>query len=118
MTNVGSALILGFTVAALLGAQWLNYPTPGIPRLPDGKPDLEAPAPRTANGQPDLSELWEPAGSDSPTFPLQLRTRSKFQDVSLGMKGGLPLQPWAADLVKARRAASNKDDPDSHCQPL
>jgi hypothetical protein len=20
-------------------AQWLNYPTPGIPRLPDGKPN-------------------------------------------------------------------------------
>jgi hypothetical protein len=29
-------------VASLLStaaaAQWLNYPTPGIPRLPDGKP--------------------------------------------------------------------------------
>ena len=32
-------------------AQWINYPTPGIPRLPDGKPNLAAPAPgpRTAN---------------------------------------------------------------------
>jgi hypothetical protein len=25
----------------------------------------------------------------------------------------LPFQPWAADLVKARRANLNKDDPDS-----
>jgi hypothetical protein len=31
-----------------LTAQWLNYPTPGIPRTPDGKPNLVAPAPRTA----------------------------------------------------------------------
>ena len=23
-------------------AQWLNYPTPGIPRLPNGKPNLAA----------------------------------------------------------------------------
>ena len=33
-------------------AQWLNYPTPGIPRTADGKPDLSAQAPRTAD---DLS---------------------------------------------------------------
>ena len=36
-------------------AQWLNYPTPGIPRMPDGKPNLAAPAPRTVDGRPDLS---------------------------------------------------------------
>ena len=39
-------------------AQWLRYPTPGIPRLADGKPNLSAPAPR-ANGKPDLSGLCE-----------------------------------------------------------
>ena len=36
--------------AATAPAQWINYPTPGIPRLPNGKPDLAAPAPRTARG--------------------------------------------------------------------
>ena len=29
-------------------AQWLNYPTAGVPRLPNGKPNLTARAPRTA----------------------------------------------------------------------
>ena len=38
-------------------AQWLNHPTPGIPRTADGKPDLSAPVPRTADGKPDLSGL-------------------------------------------------------------
>src|SRR4030095_13545073 len=32
-------------------AQWLNYPTPGTPRLPDGKPDLAAPAPPLVAGR-------------------------------------------------------------------
>jgi hypothetical protein len=39
-------------------AQWLNYPTPGTPRLRDGKPNLTAPAPRTPDGKPDLSGVW------------------------------------------------------------
>src|SRR5881409_4050058 len=39
-------------------AQWLRYPTPGVPRLADGKPNLTAPAPRTADGKPDLSGIW------------------------------------------------------------
>jgi hypothetical protein len=47
-------------------AQWIKYPTPGIPRTADGKANLSAPAPRTADGKPDLSGLWraENAASD------------------------------------------------------
>ena len=39
-------------------AQWLNYPVPGTPRSPDGKPNLSARAPRAVNGKPDLSGVW------------------------------------------------------------
>ena len=34
------------------------------------------------------------------------------------MKEGLPLRPWAADLVKSRRATNSKDNPDAHCLPM
>jgi hypothetical protein len=39
-------------------AQWLNYKTPGVPRTSDGKPKLDAPAPRDAWGHPDLIGIW------------------------------------------------------------
>src|SRR5438067_403657 len=39
-------------------AQW-DYRAPGIPRLPDGKRNLKAPAPRMPDGKPDLSGVWD-----------------------------------------------------------
>jgi hypothetical protein len=108
-----------WVLAALpLSAQWVNYPTPGIPRSPDGKPNLSAPAPRTIDGKPDFSGLWEPSGQMSTAYLGNTVRDPKFADVGAGMAGGLPLQPWAADLLKARRAENGKDDPDSHCLPL
>jgi hypothetical protein len=57
--SVVFALLLASTAVV---AQWLNYPTPGVPRLPDGKPNLSAPAPRAPDGKPDLSGIWSGAG--------------------------------------------------------
>ena len=38
--------------------EWLTEPTPGIPRTPDGKPNLAAPAPRMPDGKPDHSNAF------------------------------------------------------------
>ena len=53
---ISGLLLLGATLS--LRAQWLNQPTPGIPRTADGKPNLAAPAPKASDGKPDLSGLW------------------------------------------------------------
>src|SRR6185503_16211208 len=39
-------------------AQWLNQPTPGAPRTPDGKVNMTGAVPRV-NGKPDLSGVWQ-----------------------------------------------------------
>ena len=51
--------------AAVSQAQWLSSPSPGIPRLADGTPDLNAAVPRTSYGKPDLSGVWRRAADDT-----------------------------------------------------
>src|SRR4051794_36385755 len=52
------ASLVVFALPAAASAQWLNYPTPGVPRTADGKPDMSAPTPRTADGKPDFTGMW------------------------------------------------------------
>src|SRR3984957_2712453 len=88
--------ILTLALSAPLGAQWLNHPTPGIPRTPDGKPNLTAPAPRTADGKPDLSGLWDKL---SPRYSRNIAADLKPEDV----------QPWAEALVQQRKENLDRD---------
>lgn len=103
-----------------LSAQWPSRPTPNVPKKADGTPDLNAPAPRTADGKPDFSGLWEleknrpcpREGCDD------MEISQEFLNLGWNMKDGMPYQPWAAALVKERRARFGVDDPWSHCQPF
>ena len=118
-----SVIVAIIAVSAPLGAQWITYPTAGVPKTASGQPNLNAPAPRTADGKPDLSGMWEadPARVSRPCPTKnceELRTSTLWLDFGQELAGGLPYQPWAADAVKQRKLDNGKDDPTSWCLPL
>ncbi len=113
-------MTLGLAAAQLLAAQWFHYPTAGVPRKPDGSPDLSAPAPRTADGKPDLSGIWTPGRTPliDESLAGQSNATGPFWDFGSVVPGGLPYQPWARDLRNQRAADHSKDNPDVRCMPL
>jgi len=90
--------------AAQAYGQWVNYPTAGVPRTKDGKPNLSAPAPRGQGGKPDLSGIW-------------VVTTGKYLE-NLGADGvDIPMTPWAAKLFAERQGNNAKDRPSGRCLP-
>jgi hypothetical protein len=119
------ALVLAAICAPALTAQWLHYPTADVPKTADGKPNLNAPAPRLPDGKPDFSGIWQP-GRKIPCTPafskfvecgLEIGGSPLALNIGADLPGGLPFQPWAAALVKQRTADNSKDDPHARCLP-
>ncbi len=103
-------------------AQWIGYPTAGVPRKADGAVDMEAPAPRLANGKPDLSGIWisdrTPKGQESPSDGINLPTSRQMANIGIDLPGGtLPYRPWLVPIVKKRTANKALDDPHIRCLP-
>src|SRR5437867_1277840 len=76
---LSSVAILVLICAPVYG-QWVKVPTGRIPRGPDGKPNLSAPAPRSPDGHPDLSGVWESGGAK---YILDIAADLKPGDVPL-----------------------------------
>ncbi len=133
------------TLIALLGsthldAQWVKYSAVGVPRKADGSVNMSAPAPRLADGKPDLSGIWttgepnRPTGAlsspsnpvgpretqspnDSPGDPKAIAASRQMANIGVDLPGGLPYQPWLIPIVKQRTANLAIDDPHIRCLP-
>jgi hypothetical protein len=97
------ALIL-CVMSASLTAQWPNHRAPGLPQKTDGKLDLTAPAPRSADGKPDLSGVWRVKQS---TYLTYVTSDLKPEEV----------RPWAAAIYKQRADDYRKDSDGIACLP-
>jgi len=92
-------------IASSSAAQWLDLPTPGIPRTPDGKPNLTAPAPKTRDGKPDLSGMWH-------------RESDHYYNNAAADLKPADIKPWAQALYQRRSADFQKDSMEAQCLPL
>ena len=137
-------VILGSPIASInLAAQWVKYPTSGVPRKADGKVNMSAPAPKLADGKPDFSGIWTtgepfdrrghglssprdlPGPRDSQTAhhaetpgdPTAIVDSRQMANIGIDLPGGLPYQPWLAALTKERTDNLAKDDPHIKCLP-
>lgn len=96
--------MLALLFAVPTPAQWMHQPTPGIPRMKDGKVNVSAPAPRGRDGKPDLSGIW------TPRDPRYL--------ADLGADGvEIPMLPWAAEVYAKRQENNGRDRPSGRCLP-
>lgn len=128
MRNRKLWMIVVLAAAPLLSAQWLNYPSPGIPRTADGKPNLSARTPRGAHGRPDLSGLWQtesappamlnrliPDGTNGAgEEPLSQYFINIFSDFK---PEEVPFRPAAAQSFEQRARNFTNVSPISHCLP-
>src|SRR3984893_7063746 len=106
--------LMSVAMAALFAAstfgQW-TITTPGIPRLANGKPNLSAPAPRTSDGKPDLTGIWQAGRAGA----------AGQYGYDYNVAQDLPpdaVTPWAQSLRQERMQNFRKDSPLSHCMPV
>jgi hypothetical protein len=121
------------TLGSSAYAQWLNYPAPGTPRTPDGKPNLTARAPRASNGKPDLSGVWHVEATplaemkrlfgddvDKVEVPgMEIDTISKYAiNILQDFKPeDAPIRPEAVAVLQ-RRLSGLEALPSTHCLPI
>jgi hypothetical protein len=125
-------LVMLLTQSGIATAQWRSQPDPRVPRTPEGKPILTAPAPRSPDGTPDLSGVWHVEGESleekrrlfGPEFgrmsPIGMEPEwiSKYGvDILVDYQPGQMAMSAEADAIYQRRRQGQETSPTTLCLP-
>lgn len=91
--------------ATVGSGQWLDFRTPGIPRLQNGQPNLAAATLKAADGHPDLTGIWR---ADLGAYSLLNLTTDLAKD---------EIQASAAALFQQRSENYIRENPFLRCLP-
>jgi hypothetical protein len=109
--------LIALTCTFCASAQWIDQPTPGIPRTADGKPNLAAAVPKAADGKPDLSGLWQRTRGTEQRRTAGLAMGPNLEDFMRPGEKIPPLLPAAEALYQQRKANFMADRPSARCLP-